>query len=301
MVYIEGSLYHRRLYAPVRLFTKHSRAELPVLLVNTLCISERILWPVLCFNVLMEIALGSRATGRIQLNSNVVVQDQSLFSLYLSLLQSSRNADKYSTSVSCTERTYNCRFMINLVYPLLSVTWFGGLLLVAKFKWVCCPSSQNCLSGKDRSGDVWAAVPQIRTLLHTETLVILLLFAQIKIKYSLNNPNAIPQNEWGSVSGQFQVLQCLICLGPGHGTLPWAWDVSCLTGRWMFGPVTSPELSGSGGQLSCCDQPLSLSDPAAEKQHRASLRWWYWPIEPGFFQTQRLSRPFFCFFFAISR
>lgn len=191
------------------------------------------------------------------------------------------------------------------LFTLLSVTWYGGLLLVAKFKWVCCPSSQNCLSGKDRSGDVSAAVPQIRALLHAETLVILLLFAQIKIKYSLNNPNAIPQNEWGSVSGQFQVLQCLICLGPGHGTLPWAWDVFCLIRRWMFGPVSSPELSGSGVRsaflLWTASQPLCPSCWETALCFTAVMVLGRWRVEPGFFQTQRLSRPVLCFSFATSR
>lgn len=63
---------------------------------------------------------------------------------------------------------------MNCLHAPLSVTRGGGLLLVAKFSRVCCPSS-SVVSRKDRSGDVRAVVERMRTA-QPETAVVLLLF-----------------------------------------------------------------------------------------------------------------------------
>lgn len=137
-----GSLYRS---CPSDAFyqTRQSRAALSF--GKYTVISQR-LWLMPSFN-LMEKVPGSGVmplvTGRIQLNSNVVVQDESLFSFHLSIIKILIDVTYF---LSCTKRTHKCRLVmrsgVDRVYPLSSVTPCGGLLLVAKFRWVCCPSSQ---------------------------------------------------------------------------------------------------------------------------------------------------------------
>lgn len=117
----------------------------------------------------------------------------------------------------------------------------------------------NCLSRKDRSGDVRAVVEQIRTV-QPETAVMLLLFAEIKIKYSFNSPNAIPPNEWGpSVDVSRSHHRCWI--GPHQHvsrgvprTLLCAWDPFLLI--W-FSAVS--ECLAQSEVLSCLDQVFICS------------------------------------------
>lgn len=166
-------------------------------------------WLMPSFNVPMEMCWEGTVmllvTGRIQLNSNVVLNvaswDQSLLGLYLSL---SQNTILVIMFILYKKKV---KLQIHNLYPLLSVTRCFGLLLVAKFRRVCCPSTSIAWAertGQEMSGQLWSkyTLCSLKLLLCCWNVAY---FAEIKIKYSLNNPNAIAPKWMGFMSGHFQV------------------------------------------------------------------------------------------------
>lgn len=141
---------------------------------------------------------------------------------------------------------------------LPSLVCQGGLLLVAKVRRVCCPSSLIVLAertGQVMSGELW------NKYVRCSLKLLLLLFAEIKIRYSLNNPNSIPRNEWGpSVDISRSHHRCLI--GPHQDfsrsvprTLLWdPWDPFSLI---KYTAVS--ECLAQSEVLSCLDQVFICS------------------------------------------